>query len=194
MPYADLNNLKADYLPDLKSAADSAAVARILDAVSAFVDTYCRRPAGHFDPASSSASERRVRGEGGHCLRLPVHVPGTVSAVKVNGSTIDSANYYESEKNGWLYLENDPWTPERSLDEHFSEWTDGRIYKVTARWGYPATPADLQEAVRQTVAAVWDRQRGVLGELTPNGFVIERAMPLFAREVLDSYRRREFET
>jgi hypothetical protein len=56
-----------------------------------------------------------------------------------------------------------------------------------------ATPADLSEAVRQTVVRIWEAQKGVLGEVTPSGFVIERAMPVFAKEVLDRYKARPFE-
>jgi hypothetical protein len=30
----------------------------------------------------------------------------------------------------------------------------------------------------------WEAQKGVLGEVTPSGFVLERTMPLFAKDVL----------
>lgn len=138
--------------------------------------------AGTYDPPT----EKRVCGEGEHFLRLPVHVPGTIEQVSLHGGVIDSAHYYESEKNGWLYYDGD--TYDRS-----DYWIDGALYTVKARWGFAATPLDLEEAIRQTVARIWQAQKGVLGEVTPNGFVIERAMPLFAREVLDRYKRREFE-
>jgi hypothetical protein len=192
--YADKDQLIADYIPDAKSEAELAAVGRILDNVSAFVDSYCRRVPGYFDPSPTEPSEKRVRGEGEHFLRLPVHVFGTVESVTHRGTEIDSTNYYESDKNGWLYLEDD--ISSFSPDTGFfgaSPWCDGSTYKVTARWGYDETPKDLQEAVRETVVRIWEAQKGVLGDVTPNGFVIERAMPLFAREVLDRYKRREFE-
>jgi hypothetical protein len=192
MPYADQTQLIADYIADAKSAAEIAAVGRVLDNVSAFVDTYCKRPAGYFSPAGVTATEKRFRGEGCHFLRLPVHVFGSVTAVKLYGTVIDPANYYESEKNGWLYAEDNG----AGFIEGFSwhdRWENGEVYKVTARWGYEATPKDLQEAVRQTVKAIWQQQKGVLGQVSPDGFVIERAMPLLAREILDRYKRREFE-
>lgn len=306
MAYADKDQLIADYIPDARSAAELAAVDRILAGVSAFVDTYCRRTAGYFagvgatpgnkqkirvsvsaaiqapgnvnltvaaaglsgSPRTVSYSattfdtsdtiaaglrtlaaadsvlnafftitntgnqidlearnyaandltmsatvfspfiggavavtttnsttlvtgsynaptEKRLRGEGKNFLRLPVHVVSTIEQVTLYGTVIDSALYYESDKNGWLYRED--------LGLTDSLWEEGLTYKVTARWGYAVTPLDLSEAVRQIVVAVWERQKGVLGEVTPNGFVIERAMPLFAREVLDRYKRREFE-
>lgn len=192
MLYADQTLLIADYIPEAKSAGEIAAVGRILASVSAFVDTHCKRVPGYFSPAAEEPSDKRVRGEGQHFLRLPVHVFGSIESVKILGSTIDSANYYESDRNGWLYREEGAWSLEQGLGNQ-NIWEDGRIYTVKARWGYEATPADLSEAVRQTVKAIWERQKGVLGEVSPEGFVIERAMPLFARDVLDRYKRREFE-
>lgn len=192
MPYADATQLIADYIPDAKSAAEIAAVGRILASVSAFVDTYCRRESGYFTAASVSASDKRIRGMGERFLQLPVHVFGSITAVEVYGTAIDTANYYESDRNGWLYTENTA----SNLIEGFGRYDlfeDGEIYTVTARWGYESTPADIAEAVRLTTKAVWESQKGVLGEVTPDGFVVERALPLFAREVLDNYRRREFE-
>lgn len=186
MAYADIDQLKADYLPDLKSTAEIAAVTRTLDNVSSFVDTYCRRTAGFFSPSAEAPSEKRVRGEDENFLRIPLHVFGSIDQVTENGIAIDIDLCYESDVNGWLYLDSDLLPKEPS-------WTDGQIYKVTARWGYAATPADLQEAVRQLVVKIWETQRGVLGQVTPNGFVIERAMPPFVREVLDRYKKRQFE-
>lgn len=192
MPYADQTQLIADYIPDAKSAAEIAAVGRILASVSAFVDTYCDRASGYFNPAGGSATDKRVRGEGHRFLRLPVHVFGSIAAVKILGSVVDPANYYESDRNGWLYREEGSWPIDFGLGNQ-NTWECDRVYVVTARWGYAATPLDLQEAVRQTVAAIWEKQKGVLGEVTPEGFVVERTMPLFAREVLNSYKARPFE-
>ncbi|MBX3288456.1 MAG: hypothetical protein KF855_03830 [Acidobacteria bacterium] len=188
MAYADLNQLKADYLPDTNSAPELTALGRILDNVSAFVDTYCRRRPGYFNPSPADPTTRRVRGEGQHYLRLPKHIPGSISSIALNGQTLDPASYYESDKNGWIYAED--------TDSGFSsdlQFYEDRIYLVTARWGYAATPLDIGEAVRQTVVRIWEAQRGVLGDVTPDGFVIERVMPPFAKEVLDNYKRREFE-
>jgi hypothetical protein len=182
--YADKDLLIADYLPEAKSTLEKDAIGRILTSVSAFVDTYCKRTPGFFNPAAANATERRVRGEGSRFLRLPVHVAGSVEQVTLNGTVINTADYYESEKNGWLYLENNSFIP---------EWCAEIIYKVKASWGYAETPADLQEAVRLTVLRIWETQKGTLGQITPGAFVVERALAPFAKEVLDKYKRREFE-
>jgi hypothetical protein len=194
MAYADKDQLIADYIPDAKSAAEIAAVGRILDSVSAFVDTYCKRLPGFFNASPDDPTEKRVRGEGEYYLRLPVHVIGSVESVTLNGTDIDTADYYESDKNGWLYLENNSFGLERTFEvANCRQWIDTAVYKVTARWGYDATPLDLTEAVRLTVLRIWETQKGTLGQITPGAFVVERALPLFAREVLDKYKKREFE-
>ncbi|MBS1797456.1 MAG: hypothetical protein JSS81_26775 [Acidobacteria bacterium] len=194
MPYADKDQLISDYIPEAKSNAEKDAIGRILDGVCAFADSYCRRAPGYFNPSPADPSVRRVRGEGMRFLRLPVHVAGSVSLVTFDGQTIDTADYYESDKNGWLYLENNGFGLERTFFAACeNRWIPEGLYKVTARWGYPATPADLEEAVRLTVLRVWETQKGTLGQLMPSGFVVERALPPLAREILDRYKRREFE-
>lgn len=186
MAYADITELVADYLPDAKSDAELAAVGRILDNVSTFVDTFCRRRPGYFDPSPETPSMQRVKGEGQNYLRLPKHIFDSIESVTLNGQVLDPASYYESEKNGWLYVDGNGLFVTR-------EFYDEEIYRVTARWGYEETPLDIVEAVRQTVVRIWEAQHGVLGDVNPEGFVIERVMPPFALEVLNNYRRREFE-
>jgi hypothetical protein len=195
MAYADKEQLIADYIPDAKSQKETDAIGRILDAVSAFVDSYCKRTAGYFSASPIEPSMKRVRGEGNHFLRLPIHVFGTITQITTNfGSVVDSSAYYESDKNGWLYAEENSLYPETSFDYCSSNvWADGQIFKVTARWGYAETPKDLSEAVRLTVLRIWETQKGTLGQITPGGFVVERAMPPLAKEILDRYKRRQFE-
>lgn len=192
MAYADIDALRADYLTNCNSVAEIAAATRMLDAATRFVDSYCRRPVGYFDPAAVGAAERRFRGDGENFLRLPVHVFGSISQVTVDGNVIDAANYYESDQNGWLYREDSVWQSDEGFTP-YQLWEQGRTFKVTARWGYAATPADIQQAVMLIAVSLWDRQKGTLGDVSPEGFVIERAMPLLAREILDRYKRREFE-
>ncbi len=194
MPYADKDLLIADYLPSAKSDSEKDAIERILDAASAFADSYCKRLPGYFDPAAAVATEKRVRGEGGRFLRLPVHVAGSVEQVTFYGNVIEASNYYESDKNGWLYLENNGFGLENTfLEACDNRWLDEAIYKVKAKWGYAETPKDLSEAVRLIVVRIWETQRGTLGQVTPSGFVIERLIPPAAKEILDRYKKREFE-
>lgn len=189
MAYADLENLLTDYLPEAKSTAERAAVGRILDNVCTFVDSYCRRAPGYFNPASDEPTMRRVRGEGSHFLRLPVHVFGSVSVENL----LDTA-FYESEKNGWLYFETEEFGNENSFADWENRiWLNDKVYKVTARWGYAATPLDIQEAVRLIVARLYGTQRGTLGQISVEGFLRERLLPSSALAILDNHKKREFE-
>lgn len=81
MTYANLENLLADYLPDVEKDEDLAAIGRILENVSAFVDTFCDRTSGFFNPSPDVATVKRVRGEGHRFLRLPVHVFGSLQEI-----------------------------------------------------------------------------------------------------------------
>ena len=194
MPYADLDQLIRDYLPEAKSTNERASVSNILDGVSSFVDSYCKRLPGFFTASPNLPAVKRVRGEGERFLRLPVHVIGSVTQLTFYEQIIPTTDYYESDKNGWIYLENNGFSSERTfLEAGTNRWFFDAPYKVTARWGYAETPKDLQEAVRQTVARWYETQKGTLGQITPNGFVIERDLPKSAKLILDNYKKREFE-
>lgn len=189
--YASDAELIQDKLPNVKSSDDQETIARLNEAVSAFVDTYTERSSGIFLPASATATARYIRGEGRNYLRLPVHVFGAISV-----ATIDSNLYYESEKNGWLYaIDATQSTPnsEPPQIETVDFWQRGFQYIVTARWGYEETPAEIIEAVKQIVAKWFNVAQGVFGEVTPQGFIIERDAPKSALMLLDKFKRREYE-
>lgn len=143
------------------------------------------------------ASVRRYRGRGRNFLQIGRHVPGSV--------TIDGTSetlYYEHPETGWLYAvdnanvagvgdgSGDGYIPDRSNQCFFA---DGALYLITGRWGFAATPADIVYATKLIVGHVWDRGQGVIGEVSPSGFVIERDMPLTAKTLLDRWIKREFE-
>lgn len=187
MPYANLENLLTDYLSEVKKDIEKDAIERMLAGVSSFVDKYCNRPSGYFDPAIETPSMKRVRGEGYHFLRLPKHVFGSITEINSQSFADLSSQIYESDKNGWLYYE----TSEFGNDCKSFEY--GKVYKVTARWGFEATPADIQQAVCQIVQRWFRTANGIIGDQMPNGFVLEREMPKSAKAVLDTYKKREFE-
>jgi hypothetical protein len=193
-PYADIDELIADYIPEAKSDKEKAAVGRILDSVSAFVDSYLKRADGYFTASPAQPSMKRVRGEGKHFLRLPVHVLGSITEVTANsGSVINSNAYYESDKNGWLYADENL-VAESIFDSCSSNvWADGQIFKVTARWGYAATPLPIVEAVRLIVARIYSVQKGTIGQTTSEGFIQERLIPQAAKDLLKPFIKREFE-
>ena len=207
MPYADLDNLIADYIPEATSDEENAALGRILDNVSAFVDSYCKRPTDYFKSSYEHAAEgtqppeytpetaiKRIRGEGYHFLRLPVHVFGSIESVSLNGREINSESYYESEKNGWIYFENDAF----GLEDTFSlcsnnHFFDGVTYFVAAVWGYENIPLPIVEAVRLIVARIWSVQKGTIGQVTAEGYIQEKLIPQAGKDLLKPFIKREFE-
>lgn len=195
MSYANKEQLIADYIPEATSEEEIAAIGRILESVEAFVDSYCRRPEGYFAPSPADASMKRVRGEGMHYLRMPVHVFGSITLI--DGETFEalSASIYESEKNGWLYFETDEFGNENSFSTSFGcrRFAENRVYKVTARWGYAETPKPVVEAVRLIVARIWQTQRGTIGQTTVEGFIQEKLIPQAAKDFLKPFIKREFE-
>lgn len=193
MRYADLDNLIADMLPELESVAEKDALGRVLDGASAFIDSYCSRPVGYFSPSPDIATDRLIAGENRRFLRLPVHVAGTV---EIDG--LDMTNFFES-PNGWIYPVNSNAGLEYSASyvgddlSDFGVFHKNRLYTVSARWGYAETPAEIVEAVRQITQRWFETQKGILGQITPGGFVVERDIPESARTILKPFRRRQFE-
>ncbi len=188
VPYANIDQLIADYLPDAKSQAEKTALGRILDAVTRQIDSHCKRPAGYFAPAAAQPSARQFHGEGTNYLRIPVHVANSIdleTGVQVSGHPVK--NWLErGERGGWLYMTC-------GLGKLGGLWVRGVEYTVRARWGYEETPPDIAEACRQLAVHYFERQRGTIGQLTPSGFVIERDMPPPVKTILAAYKRKEFE-
>lgn len=195
MPYADLNNLIADYIPEATSDEEIASVGRILNSASAFVDRYCKRGDGYFVPSPNDPTMKRVRGEGMNYLRLPVHVFGSITQIDGDDFSDLSLFLYESEKSGWLYFESDEFGNESDFVTGYrcKRWTAERVFKITARWGYAATPPPIVEAVRLITARIWQTQRGTIGQTTVEGFIQEKLIPQAARDLLQSFVKREFE-
>lgn len=193
--YANIDELIADYLPEAKSDREKTAVGRILDSVSAFVDSHCKRSTGYFATSPNEPSMKRVRGEGMHYLRLPAHLFSSIA--EINGESFESlsASIYESEKNGWLYFETEEFGNENSFSGDYDcrRFTNGKIYKVTARWGYAAPPLPIVEAVRLIVARIYSVQKGTIGQTTSEGFIQERLIPQAAKDLLKPFIKREFE-
>lgn len=183
--YADLAQLTADYLPEAQSAAEQAALGRILAAVTVAIDSYTKRPPQYFASAEAQPTARFFTGEGKVYLRLPVHIAGSIDPAEgVDCSGHSITNWVE--RGGWLYQTS-------GLGKLGGIWQRGVEYTVSARWGYDTTPADITEACRQLVVHYFERQRGTIGQVTPNGFVIDRDMPPTVKTLLAAYRRKEFE-
>lgn len=174
---------------DITDTDTLAKINSLIEAVSANVDKFCKRPDAYFVP-STTASERRVRGEGKHYLRVGRYwgTPAFTSPV------IASTSYYINAENGWIYYNDTP-----PNDEYLSAelgdcfFRRDAIYVVSAKWGFEAVPADVAMSTALIVGKIWDNGQGVMGQITPAGFVIERDYPPLAKTMLQAWKRREFE-
>lgn len=142
--------------------------------------------------AGVGPSDRVYRGEAKPYLRIGPHV-GDAS---ITSPVIAPSIIYE-DRNGWIRYNDsitnqgdDDYFLHRRPDQFFSP---GTSYTVSARWGFLETPDDIVTACALIVGDLLDRGAGVIGQISPSGFVIERSMPLAARDILDNNRRREFQ-
>lgn len=218
--YADRDETISDVLSEVKSEGDKETVGRIIEAASAMVDRFTNRPSGYFaavtpttpavaadpdaDPpviavaAIYPTSVRRYRGTGSNFLQTGRYIPGTLSIENV-GTDL----YYTNAENGWPFANDVAGQagfadggqgPDRYAPLGRTRlFSNGALYVVTAAWGFAETPADIVFATKQITQHVWDRGRGIIGELTPTGFVVERDMPLSAKTALTGWVKREFE-
>lgn len=206
--YADTTETIDDVLSEVTSEDDIETVGRIIEAASAMIDRFTNRPAGYFaaiapvdpeaDPLTYPTTERRYRGTGQNFLQIGRYIPGTLSIENV-GSEL----YYLNDANGWPFAKDVAGQPGyadggQGPDRfapvgHTRLFANGALYVVTAAWGFAATPGDIVWATKDITRHIWDRGRGILGDISPTGFVVERDMPLTARTALTGWIRREFE-
>jgi hypothetical protein len=190
--YCDVEDLISERFPDVVSAEGQESIGLLVEAASRFVDSYIKKPFGYFLPSPSTGTARNFRGDGTKILRLPKHIKNTCSITNLN-----IEDWYESPEGhlyrgesaiggaipqGWVFELNF-----ETFDRDIPFWINNRLYVVTARWGYEETPADISEAVMQIVYRWWKTQAGTLGQITPNGFLIERDIPKAAKAILDNY-------
>lgn len=148
--------------------------------------------AGYYSPATV----RRYRGAGKNYLQIGRHVAGSVTVENV-GTEL----FYEHPENGWLFavdLAGQPGSGYASDDHSFAPgycnlFVANALYLVSARWGFVATPDDIVLATKQISQQIWDRGKGIIGQISPTGFVIDRDIPLTARLMLEGWTKREFE-
>lgn len=212
--YFTVATVIADKMPELlpatgggANAADVTTVTHICEAVTAFIDSYTKRRSGYFSapiysggpPVIEAGTERIYRGEGQKYLRIGVHVPGTVLITK---PVMSAGATYErpDDPHSFLYAKDlfggtleDGYFDEIDEEQIKNFFRSGWSYTVKAVWKFPATPPDILEAGGEIIKTIWDKGKGVVGEVSPSGFVVERAIPLTAAAMLKPYIRRPFE-
>jgi hypothetical protein len=111
----------------------------LLEAISRAIDSKTRRHAGAFMPSPDTATEQVVYGNNKSCLEIPTHVIGTVDPTVTTIQGLIAPKF--AEYRGLLCITDDAGVMIRT-----SVWREGVPYRITARWGYATTPADIREA------------------------------------------------
>lgn len=144
-----------------RTPAQQEAAELLLESISRAIDTETKREPGAFMPASATATARAIYGNGKSCLEIPEHIPATVNptVTTIAGETAPKFAEYR----GMLCV-----TDERGVLSRSDVWREGVPYTITARWGYPATPADIRE-----YCLIWARQRALLNSGDMQGMVTQ---------------------
>lgn len=133
------------------TALSDAELDALIEQASRVFDLECGVDPGHFEPASSTATERTFYGDETGWLRLDPYVAGSLSATITmpDGYTVPEF----VERNGYLVRSGSSVL----VDTRYAAdpWPIGVPVTVTARWGYAATPADVKMAIIEFVLNLW---------------------------------------
>lgn len=176
------------YLPQVTSEEDKAALAELITRVSRRIDAYVTdgQAENFFAASPAGATEGTFYGDGCSYLWLPEFVPGSVSKlVGLRGVEIET---FVEQPTGLQLADAD------GVLTRGAVFGDGVPYKVTARFGFAAIPADINEAALQLSVRTYRSKdegfSGVIGAMRNDGAIIERAMPVAVKEILDVHRRK----
>lgn len=154
--YATVAQLR-EYLKQAKTgAATDSELQNILDRATAIIDGAL---GFSFAAYPASASARDVRGVGGVYLELPAYQAGSITSIYEvsDRGTSDESTTLVSD---WLAEETfRPYQVYRH-----SGWNDGAWYRVTAKWGYGAPPADIVEVTLEVAVNIWRAKDASFGQ------------------------------
>lgn len=123
----------------------------LIEQASRFFDLECGVESGHFEAAGDTAVERTFYGDGTNYLRLDPYVADSLTSVTFpTGYTVPP--YVE--RDGYLVITTSDGAllARRGFSNLcYGGWRDRLAIKVTARWGYSATPADVKLAIIEFV-------------------------------------------
>lgn len=195
--------------------ADEEFLVRIIPRASRLFDVAASVSDGYFSKGSiaQTASIRYFWGDGTDYLKIDPYLASPAPVVTMpTGFAV--LNYIEANPNknprqntaGEFYLVRrygDNYSTFAALNERrdyfFAEfsnqvdyvgWPAGIRVGVTAKWGWDSTPAEVQEAVLETIASIWrSKDQGFARAVAIDGVaVINSPLPPRAQFIADSYR------
>jgi hypothetical protein len=177
MPYTSVENVKS-YLGILNTV-DDALFERLVNAASAFIDTYINRT---LDVAEYTDT---FDGNGSHQFVLRNYPVAAVSAVTVNTQVIPAAANARS--NGYRFDKF------RVVLQGYEFYSGALNCSVTYEAGYETVPADIEQACIEIVVNRYKEKdrigltsKGLAGEMTAYS---TRDIPESSATVLNKYKR-----
>lgn len=195
--------------------ADEEFLTRIVTRASRIFDLAASLPDGYFSKGSTAqtASIRYFWGDGTDYLKVDPYLSSpapvvtmptgfaVLNHVEVNPNKNPRQNtpgeFYLSRRYGDNYStlaalneRRDYFFAEFSNQVDYVGWPAGIRVGVTAKWGWDSTPAEVQEAVLETIASIWrGKDQGFARAVAVDGIaVINSPLPPRAQLIADSYR------
>jgi hypothetical protein len=196
--------------------ADEPLLRQLIERASRIFDAACSLPDNYFiagNPAQT-ASERYFWGDGTDFLSIDPHLSSyDPTAVMPTGfqtlgytyvNPYQRARTYNGQEFQLVRTYGDSGSRVRALQERrdyffaefsnqidYTGWPDGIRVGVTAKWGWDATPADVQEAVLEMIALMFrSRDQAFARAVAIDGnVVINSAMTPRAQMIADGYAR-----
>lgn len=141
------------------------------------------------------ATTRTFYGDGTNYLKLDPYVPGTLNATITVPSGYTAPDFIE--RDGYLVqatsdgfmINSDVIASFTNRGVYTSRWWAGVPITVTAKWGYPNTPADVKLAVIEWIINVWRETDPASQKLVNlDGMALRESIPPRVNEVAKRYR------
>ena len=156
MAYATITQLR-EYLGQVATGAtEDAKLAAVLDRATAIVNGAL---GFSFAPYTAAASALDVQSNGGVYLEVPAYQAGSITTiyeVSSRGTSAESTTLVSD----WLAEE----TFRPYLVYRNGGWPDGTWYRITAKWGYGAPPADIVEVTLEVAVNIWRAKDASFGQ------------------------------
>lgn len=128
----------------------------LIEGVSRLFDREAGVSDGFFLPAAAEASERTVRANGTRYVKLPPYIGESIVSIV----DPDSVEYWEAVAEDRSYYEKDGYLIfNRAI-------ADGVVFTISARFGFPAVPSDIQVACIEQALFQWRRKDLAFADLS----------------------------
>lgn len=197
------SELIAAFGHQFEGLADSTAVDLLVTSASRLFDNLCDVPEDFFAPAGDEESDKDFIGDGTAYLKLlPYTSLNDTDPVLMNDGDIDDPDYTADnvpdyvERNGTLVVLNKTMRHDQNNYytgvNRFVGWPDGKQIRVSAKWGFVDTPADVQIAcvhIAYQLFRTADPSFSIISGIE-GAQVANFRLPAMAQAVVDSYRGR----